>query len=371
MKIIIVGPAHPLRGGIADTNESLCRAFQKRGHDAELVSFSLQYPAFLFPGKTQFSTDPTPTDLTIHTLINSVNPINWVRTAQKINQLQPDLVIFRYWLPFMGPCLGTIARRLDKTISKLALCDNVIPHESRIGDHAFTKYFVAAFDGFITMSKTVFAELETFTDKPKIYFPHPINDNLGQKLDKQQAREQLGLKKNGNYLLFFGLVRQYKGLDLMLRAMGDSRVKNMDMHLLVVGEFYDPIEKYEIIIEEEGIENYVTLHNEFIPTNKIKTYFSAVDMVTQTYHTASQSGITQIAMHFDCPMLVTDVGGLSEIVAHQTTGYVTPKSPQAIATALVDFYQNERYPQYSAAVAQEKEKYSWTSFCQAVEDNFL
>jgi D-inositol-3-phosphate glycosyltransferase len=366
MKIVLIGPAYPYRGGIADTNESFARALMNKGHEVTIITFKLQYPDFLFPGKTQYSTDPKPADLKIFRYINSMNPLNWIATARKINQLSPELVIVRFWLPFLGPCLGTIARRLNKKTKLLALCDNVIPHEKRFGDKGFTKYFINSFDGFITMSKTVSAELKLFTQKPQIYFPHPINDNLGAKLPKLEAKKHLNLHADGKYLLFFGLIRKYKGLDLMLQAMADKRIKALGIQLLIVGEFYDDPKEYYDMIEVLNIKNQVIIKNEYVPAADIKYYFSAVDLITQTYHSASQSGVTQMAFNFECPILVTNVGGLSEIVAHEKFGYVTPKVPAVIADCIVDYYKNNRAEKFIENVKIEKEKYSWGHFSDGV-----
>ncbi len=362
MKILIIGPAHPYRGGIADTNESLCRALTKKGNDASIITFQLQYPEFLFPGKTQFSTEPEPADLSVTRMINSVNPANWITTARKINKMNPDLVVFRYWIPFLSPALGSIARMLKKDIVKLALCDNVIPHEHFAGSNILTSYFIKSFDGFITLSKAVLNELDGFTSKPRIYFPHPINDNLGEKIDREKARDFLKLESNGKYILFFGLVRKYKGLDLLLKAMGEDAIKKLGVKLIVAGEFYDSPDDYYDIIDEFGIGDRVIIRNEFIPASEIKYYFSAADLVTQTYHTASQSGVTQIAYNFNCPILVTDVGGLSETVLHNKTGYVTSKEPREIAKSIVDFFENNRYTAFSENIKTEKSKYSWSAF---------
>ena len=367
MKVFVIGPAWPYRGGIADTNESLCRALQAAGHDASIITFTMQYPELLFPGKTQYSADPKPANTEIRRMVHSLNPLNWIKTARYINRQKPDLVIVRYWLPFLSPCLGTIARFIDKSIVKAALCDNIIPHEKKPGDKLLTQYFLKPFDGFVTLSKAVLKDLDLFTSKPKIYFPHPINDNLGEKTDKQTARKYLNLEPDGKYILFFGLVRKYKGLDLLLKAMGEQNMKKSGIKLIVAGEFYDDPEIYHNIIKEEGIEDSVIIRNEFIPTGEIKYYFSAVDLITQTYHTATQSGVTQIAYHFDKPILVTRVGGLSETVLHNKTGYVTEKSPQSIAGYILDFYIGKREEEFTENVRKEKEKYSWNTFVKEVE----
>jgi D-inositol-3-phosphate glycosyltransferase len=366
MRIVILGPAYPYRGGIADTNESFCRALLKKGHDASIVTFRLQYPNFLFPGKTQFSSDPPPEKPEITRLVNSVNPFNWICTARKINRMKPDLVVVRYWLPFLAPALGSIARLLSKKIQLIAFCDNIIPHEKRFGDRMFTKYFVKPFHGFATMSNTVKDELLEFTQKPSFYHLHPINDNLGTPLSKSEARSHLKLDENGKYILFFGLIRRYKGLDLLLKAMGEKAMQENDIRLIVAGEFYDNPDEYFQLIEKYEIGNRVIIHDNYISAADIRYYFSAADLVTQTYHSASQSGITQLALNFDKPMLVTRVGGLAETVKHGETGYVSSKESTEIAQYIVDFFENKRSENFTNNLRQQKHLFSWDSFCDAL-----
>ena len=363
MKIIIIGPAHPYRGGIADTNESFALALKNEGHEVSVITFSVQYPAILFPGKSQFSEDTAPENLKISRFINAVNPFSWSKSAGKINKEQADLVIFRYWTPFLAPALGFICRKIKNTV-KIALCDNVIPHEKKFFDRAFTNYFLNPFDGFITLSKQVESELKQFSSAPTMVHPHPINLNLGEAIPKSTAKEKLGLKEDTKFLLFFGLIRKYKGLDLMLKAMAEKEVKALNIKLLVVGEFYDDPIKYEKMIADLGINNVVEIRNQFIPTEDIKVYFSACDLVTQTYHTASQSGITQMAINFNKPVLVTDVGGLSEIIHHMKSGYVVKKDPKEIAKLIVDFYTNAREEAFSNYASLEKKKYSWRNMAK-------
>src|SRR5690554_5366248 len=368
MKIIIIGPAYPYRGGIADTNESLCETFNAHGHDAMLVTFTVQYPDFLFPGKSQYRTEDIPPKCHIERLIHTLNPLNWWQVARKINRMKPDLVIVRYWMPFFAPSLGTITRFLNPDIITIAMCDNVIPHEHRLGDGPLTRNFVSAFDGFITLSQTTLKELDQFTDKPKTSHPHPINNNLGQKVDKTEARSHLGLDLQKRYLLFFGLIRDYKGLDLTLKALGSPEAQDPSIHLIVAGEFYEPREKYDQLITELRLANRVTIVDQFIPTGDIRYYFSAADLVIQTYKTASQSGVSQIAYHFECPILVTDVGGLGEVVLHQKTGYVTEKDPEDIAHCIADYFENNRRKPFSLTMQQEKPKYSWKVFSEKIID---
>jgi glycosyltransferase involved in cell wall biosynthesis len=371
MKVMILGPAYPLRGGIADTNESLANAFIKKGFQTKILSFKLQYPNFLFPGRTQFSEEKKPENLDIETYVNSINPINWLRSAKKINKFNPDILIIRYWLPFMSPCLGTIAGFVNKNIKVIALTDNILPHENRLGDKILTKYFVKNIDAFITMSNTVYAELEEFTSKPKINIPHPINTNLGKKTTKKEAIEFLKLDENYKYILFFGLVRKYKGLDLLIDAMSDERIKSEKIKLIVAGEFYDSPQIYTEQIVKNGIEENVIIHNKFIQLEEIKYYFSASDLSAQTYHNASQSGITQIAMNFEIPMLVTNVGGLAEVVKHNETGFVCEKNADKIAECILSFFNNENSNLLIENIKQEKIKYSWDNFVDRIINELL
>lgn len=370
MKIIIIGPAYPYRGGIADTNESLCETFNAHGHDAMLVTFTVQYPDFLFPGKSQYRTEDIPPKCHIERLIHTLNPLNWWQVARRINRMKPDLVIVRYWMPFFAPSLGTITRFLNPEIITIAMCDNVIPHEHRLGDGPLTRYFVSAFDGFITLSQTTLKELDQFTDKPKTSHPHPINNNLGQKVDKWEARSHLGLDPQKRYLLFFGLIRDYKGLDLTLTALASPEIQDPSIHLIVAGEFYEPREKYDQLITELRLANRVTIVDQFIPTGDIRYYFSAADLVIQTYKTASQSGVSQMAYHFECPILVTDVGGLGEVVHHQKTGYVSDLEPRVIAQYLKEYFREDKMETFQKNMREEKHKYSWSSFTEEVLNLF-
>ena len=368
-KVIIIGPAHPYRGGIANFNNSLADAFFKNGDDIEILSFKLQYPSFLFPGKTQFESSDPPKNIKIKSIINSINPFNWFNVAREINRKNPDFVIIRYWLPFMGPCLGSIARLLNKKIKILAITDNIIPHEKRFGDFFLTKYFVSSCDAFVTLSASVLEDLTQFTkSKNKKFTPHPIYDTFGEKIDKSVAKKNLELNINDKYLLFFGFVRKYKGLDLMLHAMSDQRIKDLGVKLIVAGEFYDNIDFYLDLINELDIDSNIILKSDFIDERDVKNYFCASDMITQTYRTATQSGVTQIAYHFERPMLVTDVGGLAEIGPDKKVGYVTTQEPKIIADAIVDFYTNNRELDFEKNTKTEKLKFSWQNLIHTIED---
>jgi D-inositol-3-phosphate glycosyltransferase len=366
-KVIIIGPAFPFRGGIANFNNALAQEYHNRGDQVTLYSFTLQYPGFLFPGTTQYESGEAPKNLKIKTLINSVNPFNWINVARKINTENPDYVIIRYWLPFMAPCLGTIARLLNKKIKILAITDNVIPHEKRIGDTLFTRYFVKSCDAFLSLSASVLDDLSKFTNTTyKKFIPHPIYNVFGDKITKAKALENLGLNSEDKHLLFFGFVRKYKGLDLMLKAMADSRIKAMGIKLIIAGEFYNDKTKYTDMITNLGIEDNIIMKSDFIPAEKVKDYFCAADMITQTYRTATQSGVTQIAYSFDRPMLVTDVGGLAEIVPNNKVGYVTSQNPTEIADAIIDFYTNNKEEYFSDNTRLEKKRFSWEFFVEGL-----
>lgn len=370
-KAIIVGPAFPLRGGIANFNEALCRAMNAAGTDTSIVSFSLQYPGFLFPGKTQYDTGAGPQDLRIETLISSVNPFSWLKAARHIRKEKPDLVIFRFWLPFMGPCLGTIAGLVKKGtgIKVIAITDNVIPHEKKIGDKSFTRYFIRRCDGFIAMSQSVLNDLSAFTQNSnKAFLPHPIYDIFGEKVNKKDAYNRLKLSNLDKVILFFGFIRKYKGLDLLLEAMADERVRQLGVKLIVAGEYYEDAAPYNAIIRKNGLEDSVILKTEYIPSDEVRYYFGAADLIAQPYRSATQSGVTQIAYHFEKPMLVTNAGGLPEIVPHNKAGYVTAISPAAIADAIVDFYTKGREADFVKNVIAGKQRFLWSAFVHGLQE---
>jgi glycosyltransferase involved in cell wall biosynthesis len=367
MNIAIIGPAHPLRGGgISTFNERLAQALQDEGHLVTIYSFSLQYPSFLFPGKSQTTDEPAPRNLTIRTVINSVNPLNWFLVGNNIRRQNHDLVIVRYWLPFMGPSLGTILRRVKKNRHSRVVCiaDNVIPHEKRPGDVAFTKYFLKPVDTFITMSRKVLDDLRTFTDKPALYTPHPLYDNYGTLVSQLEARRNLGLGPSEKYLLFFGFIRKYKGLDLLLDAMADPRIREAGLKLIIAGEFYDQREPYEKQIADLGLAGRLNMFTEFIPNEEVRYYFSAADLVVQPYHNATNSGITQLAYHFEKPMVVTNVGGLAEVVPDGRTGFVAEPEPASIATAILKFFAPGALPKLEEDMKAEKAKYAWNTFTE-------
>ena len=372
MRVVIIGPAYPLRGGLATYNERLARAFQEAGDEVRLVTFSLQYPDFLFPGQTQFSTEAGPADLAIEVSLNSVNPLSWWRVGRRLRAERPDLVVFRFWLPFMGPGLGTVARlvRGNGHTRVVAITDNVIPHEKRAGDGPLTRYFLGACDGFVTMSRSVLGDLQRlgFGPKPALYRPHPLYDNFGPIKSKAAALAALGLPATTGYLLFFGFIRAYKGLDILLEALADKRVAALPVKLIIAGEFYENAAPYEQLIIKYQLENKLIRAIDFIPNEQVVNYFCAADLIVQPYKNATQSGVSQIAYHFERPMLVTDVGGLAELIPAGVVGYVVPPAPAAIADAVVDFYANQREAAFTAGVREQKKQFSWPRMVAALKE---
>jgi D-inositol-3-phosphate glycosyltransferase len=365
-RILIIGPAYPLRGGLSTFDERLCAAFTEQGHTCHILSFSLQYPSFLFPGKTQYSTESAPENVTIFPEINSVNPINWIKTGLKYRKLNYDIVVFRYWMSFMAPAFGTIARIIKGNghTRVLAITDNIVPHERQFFDEALTSYFLPACDGFLTMSEAVKQDLLAFnTGKPINYVPHPMYDNFGPAMAKEEAKTGLGLDKDTRYVLFFGFIRAYKGLKLLLEAFADSRIEELGLKLVVAGEFYEDATPYYEQVAKLGLTGRVIMKNDFIPNSEVSKYFCAADLVVQPYLHATQSGVTQVAYYYNKPMVVTNVGGLAELVPDGKVGYVTEVNGTAIADAIVLFYRQQQEAEFSRNIDSEKQRFTWENLC--------
>jgi glycosyltransferase involved in cell wall biosynthesis len=369
MKIVVLGTAWPYRGGIALFNERLAREFQKENDEVITYTFTLQYPSFLFPGKTQYSEEPAPQGMNIVRKVNSVNPFNWIKVGRELKKMTPDLIVIGFWLPFMAPCLGTIARiaRKNGKTRVVSVVHNIVPHEHRIGDKMFATYFCNSVDGFVAMSDSVLNDLTLFDSvKPRVFCRHPLYDNFGEAVERNSALQELGLDSKNRYMLFFGLIRDYKGLDIMLKAYADSRLRQMGVKLIVAGEFYNNAEKYFELEKELGLEGEVIWHREFVPDSKVRYYFGAADIIVQPYKSATQSGVTQIAYHFEKPMIVTNVGGLAEIVPNGKAGYVVEPDEREIADAIVDFFGNNRQEEFREGLLFEKKKYAWSNMTKSV-----
>jgi D-inositol-3-phosphate glycosyltransferase len=360
--VLIIGPAWPLRGGLSTYNQILANEFQKQGFKVTILTFKLQYPNFLFPGKTQYSSDPAPEGLNIDVKLNSINPFNWIFTGLKYRNQQPDLVIIRYWLPFMGPCLGTVGQIIKSNGKSriVAITDNVIPHEKRFGDTFFTKYFLKACHGFVAMSQSVLVDLNKFVrNKPALYNPHPIYNSFKPSISKLEACEILKINAATNYLLFFGFIRAYKGLDLLLEAFAKIDRQKFNLKLIVAGEFYEDEKPYMEIVEKLNLGSDILFYKDFIPDSEVHLYFSAADVTVQPYKDATQSGVTQVAYFYNKPMIVTNIGGLPELVPNNQAGFVIDKNPEEIAKAIEKFYSENWADRMGSFVKNEKEKYSW------------
>ncbi len=368
MKIVILGTAWPYRGGIADFNNRLAQEFIKEGNEVKIFTFTLQYPSFLFPGKTQYSPDPQPQGLDIVRSLNSVNPFNWIKVGRQIRREKPDLLIVPFWMPFMGPSTGFVSRMARKCgARRVAIFHNLIPHEHKPGDRILSRYFIKSVDSFVALSESVRDDIRLFdTKKPRTFSPHPLYDHFGELATREESLEHLGLDPAYRYILFFGLIRDYKGLDLLLRAYADSRLRELNVRLLVAGEFYGSSDKYFELEKELGLEGLIIWKNEFVPSEEVRYCFGAADIIAQPYKTATQSGVSQIAYHFGKPMLVTNVGGLAEIVPDGKAGYVVEPDPTRIADGLVDFFAGNRQEQFAKGILDEKNKYSWSKMTQAI-----
>ena len=363
-KIILIGPAFPLRGGISDSNHSLAIALKSLGHDVKIISFSLQYPCFLFPGKSQFDSHAIAPEIDIFSTLNSINPISWLKNSLWLRKQKPDIVITRFWLPFLAPCLGSVLRwsGLKKNILLIGLCDNIVPHEKRLGDSFLTNYFLRANNYFLVMSQSVGNDILSFIPDARLdYHPHPVYDHFGLLLNKKESINKLGLDLKKKYILFFGFIRRYKGLDLLIEAMVSI---SENIHLIVAGEFYEDELAYKKLVNRLEIKKRVHFYSEFIPQDQVNIYFSACDIVVQPYRSASQSGVAQIAYHFNKPLIVTRIGGLPEIVPDQKVGYVVDVNSVSISKAIQNFYNQKKEDYFISNILQEKKKYSWESMAK-------
>ena len=370
MRIVILGTAWPYRGGLAAFNERLAKQFVQEGHKVEVVTFSLQYPSFLFPGKTQYSNEVAPKSLKITREMNSCNPLSWIKVGNRLKKEAPDLMISCYWMAFFAPCYGVIqniVKRNGKT-KCISLVHNMIPHEPSVLDRLLAPFYVKQNDGFVALSDSVVRDIASIdkNNKPKTFSPHPVYDHYGEKMTKKEACEALGLDSGKKYMLFFGLVRAYKGLDWLLDAFAKVKDELTDLQLIVAGEFYEDEDKYKAQIEANGLKDRVIVKNEFVADADLRKYFGAADLIVQPYKTATQSGVTQVAFHFEKPCLVTNVGGLGEIIHHGKMGYAVDPQVDAIANSLKDYYENDRQETFTKYLIKEKELYGWDRMAGAI-----
>jgi len=376
LNIVLIGTAYPLRGGIAHYIGLLWKYLSIK-HDVTVVTFKRQYPKIFFPGKTQDETGEAGISLPSHTWIDSINPLNWIRVGLAIRRMNPDLIIYKFWMPFFAPSYGTIAaiarwRRKAKT---MFICDNVIPHEKRPGDKLLTQFAFRFIDSYVVQSRAVERDLKLWKKNPHVTFlPHPVYEIFGEELDKAEARKRIStldpfisISPDDPVLLFFGYVRGYKGLDVIINAMPEI-LQSIPAKLLVIGEFYNNEQRYRDQVMQLGLTESVFVHSDYVPNEDVAVYFSSVDVMTLPYKSATQSGIIQIAYNFNRPVIATDVGGLGEVVIDGKTGtIVPPNNPSALAKAVVHFFKEKHFEAYRRNVIEEKKKFSWEYMTEGIE----
>ena len=372
MNIKFIGPAYPYRGGLATIIETLARTFAGRGNEVSIDTFSLQYPRLLFPGKSQFRTGPAPDDLTIERTVSTINPLSWWRVGRTLRRQRPDLVVLKYWTPLMAPCFGTICRLARKNghTKVVVHVDNITPHENHFYDRVLNRYFLRSVDGFVYMSEAVKSDLDTYgLGKPALFSPHPLFDTYGQRVERTEACTRLGLDPQTEYTMFFGYIRDYKGLDLLIDAwaMLHKRGLTQGRKLLVVGEVYGADTKYTEQITRLGLEDEVVMHTRFVPDGEVADYFSVAQMVALPYKSATQSGVTQVAYAFGVPMIVTRVGGLAEIVPDGVVGLLADVSAESVAEAIEKAWQEGNLNRFRKGIEQEKHRFSWDATADVIE----
>lgn len=372
MKVKFIGPAYPYRGGLATIIETLARTFEQRGNEVAIDTFSLQYPRLLFPGKSQFRTGPAPEELDIQRTVSTVNPFSWLSVGRKLRRQRPDLVVLKYWTPLMAPCFGSICRlaRGNGHTKVVVHVDNITPHENHFYDRLLNRYFLRSVDGFVYMSEAVKNDLDTYRlNKPALFSPHPLFDTYGSPTDRTEACKHLGLDTEQEYVMFFGYIRDYKGLDLLIDAWALLRDKGLTKgrKLLIVGEVYGADTKYVEQIARLELQNEVVMHTRFVPDGEVAYYFSVAQMVALPYKSATQSGVTQVAYAFGVPMIVTRVGGLAEIVPDDIVGLLAEVSAESVAEAIEKAWQGDNLARYRQGIEREKYRFSWDATADTIE----
>lgn len=367
MKIAILSCFHPYRGGISQFNSCIFKELS-RNNEVRAFNFSRQYPQFLFPGKTQLVTEkdnavPVPSERCLDT----ANPFTYISTARKIREWAPDLFITRYWMSYFAPSLGYVARHLNSNAKRIAILDNVIPHEQHFFDRPLTKYYLNSYDAYVTLCSAVTKDLLDFKpDARYLQTPHPLYSQFGEKISREEAMDKLGIRnRNGRNLLFFGLIREYKGLDILLEAFG--KLGN-DYNLIIAGEPYGSFEKYQGIIDSLPNRENIYLNTEYIPDYEVTVYFSAADVCVLPYRSATQSGISSISYHFETPLITTDVGGLKELIGDAGTGLLARNpDPESVAETILKYFSSsDLRNSLISNIKAEKQKLSWETFCGKV-----
>lgn len=367
MKIAILSPFYPYRGGIAQFSANIYDALRKE-HEVIPYNFSRQYPSFLFPGKTQYVTDEDNAQkVDSIRILDSANPFSYAKTAAALRKERPDMLLMRYWMPYFAPSLGYIARHVAPETKVVAIVDNIVPHEQRFIDRPLNKYFVGGVDGFVAMSDVVRRDLlDLKPDAKHIVIPHPLYSHFGDKMDRVEACRALGLDPNKKTLLFFGLIREYKGLDILIKAM---EMLDSSYQLLIAGEPYGSFQPYQDLIDISSHKTDIHCFTHYIDDASVALYFSASDVCVLPYRSATQSGIAAVSYHFDMPMITTDVGGLKEAVADTGTGIVVNKpTPEDIVQGITEYFESSDLQAFKNSIAELKEKLSWGNFAAKLVD---
>jgi len=363
MKIVFLSTFYPFRGGIAQFNALIYREIEKE-HAVEAITFSRQYPSLLFPGKTQLVSPDDAADLIpSKPWLDSINPLTYIRTAWRIKKMQPDLIITKYWMTFFAPSLGFVLGRQTKKTKRISILDNVIPHEKRFFDNWCNRYFLKRNDGFIVMSEKVLKDLLFYYPKAKyIYVPHPVYNQFGEKTTRMAALQKLGLEKMAEkkIILFFGIIRDYKGLDLLLEAMA---LLSDDFQLIVAGEVYGSFQKYQEIIDNRRLNERLSLFTKYIGDDEVKDYFSAADVCVLPYKSATQSGITSISNHFELPLIATNVGGLAETILHKKTGLIVDLVDEKLLSESIEHYFSANLnSEFQENIKVQNKENTWDNF---------
>ena len=367
MRIAYLSTFYPFRGGIAQFNADLLEEFG-RHHEVKAFTFTRQYPSFLFPGKTQYVTESDKAKkVDSQAILDTANPFSWRPAARKIAAWKPDLLVMKYWMSYLAPSLGTVARYLKRRgIPVVTVLDNVIPHEAKFFDKPFSRWFLRGNSGCVAMSEAVLKDMLSLTPElPYILQPHPLYDHFGQKMDKRAAQDTLGLDPQKRTLLFFGLIRDYKGLDLLIDALP---LLGEDYQLVIAGESYGSFDKYQAQIDASGCADRIKVFNRYIDDEEVPQFFSAADLCVLPYKSATQSGITAISLHFDLPVVATPVGGLAESIEKPGIGLMTSAiSADAIAKTVRAFYAANP-DTFIENIRQAKATMTWEVFAGKILD---
>ncbi len=373
MRIAILSCFYPYRGGISQFNACLLQELEKN-HTVKAFNFKRQYPNILFPGKTQYVTkDDNAVPVESQALLDTANPFSYITTAKAIRDWNPDLLIMRYWMSWFAPSLGYVARHMKPGCKVISILDNVIPHEPHFFDRPFTSWFLKPQDGYVVLCNAVKDDLLSFIpDARHICTPHPLYSHFGEKLQRQEALQSIGIKDSSRQtknILFFGLIREYKGLDLLIEAFGKL---DKSYRLIVAGEPYGSFEKYRKLIDACPNKENITLNTNYIEDNQVNRYFSSADVCVLPYRSATQSGISSVSYHFEVPMITTNVGGLKETIGDRGTGVIIDNgNPSTIAAAIEDYFSESnagRREEMIQNIKLEKQRLSWSTFARKLED---